>query len=544
MGGVVLSLGDANKLDTTNTSITPALMGLTATQTTERDTTLDWIQTAPMGAPLHTKPALVNYGTQKVLYVMTNQGFIHAIDATDPTAPDNGAPNTAGGEELFAFMPRELLDNLHPQYVGQVGDPHIYGLDGAITRWHEDTNNDGIVNGAETVMLVFGMRRGGKAYYALDVTIPTSPRLLWEVSAATNIAFAGLEQTWSRASLVPVKHGTVETEVLIFGGGFDPAMDGQTSRNPGSGNAIFVVSKEGDLITKITDGAMQYSIPSDLTIIDTNSDGLADRLYAGDMGGLVWRVDFDDISDATDTTVTQIADLGIDDGSYQPIFYPPSVALNNQSGLRFLSIAVGTGDRTQPLLTGTANQLVMLRDLDYEFGAPELPAAVSTYPTITSNNLHDATPNDIGSTDAALVSAARTDLAAKRGWKITLNANEKALSQLLTFEGKIMATTFEPLPDASNDPCNFESTGRLYTVRVGDARPVQVLPDGSETYGELPASKRITLLNTPGIPSKPVKFFGGGGSGSGGNVGNNTMVGTESIPGSSSQVKTVFWHGK
>lgn len=535
-GGVTVSMGLSNLLHKDNTSITHGLLGLNGSQTAESEAALDWIQTAPMGAPLHTKPVMVNYDGQQVLYVMTNQGFIHAIDATDPTAPDNVTPNTAGGEEIFAFMPGELLDNLHKQYTGKVGDPHIYGLDGTVTRWHEDANNDGIVNGADTVMLVFGMRRGGNTYYAMDVTDPTSPKLEWKISGGdTN--FAELQQSWSRASLVPVKLNGVRQKVLMFGGGFDPAMDNIVQTTPGSGNAIFIVSKTGNLIKKITHADMIYSIPSDLTVIDTNSDAMADRIYVGDLGGRVWRVDFQDLGTGNPVTVTQLADLSTNAADHQPIFYPPSVALNNQSGKRFLSVAVGTGDRTQPLLTGTNNRLVMLRDEDYAFGPPS-----TTVTPISPNELHDATLNNIGSTDNTIKDAARADLDAKRGWKINLNSDEKSLSQLLTFEGKIMATTFEPLPDSGADPCGFESAGRLYTVRVADARPVEILPDGTENIADLPASSRVTVLNSPGIPSKPVKFFSSDGTGS--DTGNNTMVGTEAIPGSSSQVKTVFWHAK
>ena len=41
----------------------------------------------------------------------------------------------------------------------------------------------------------------------------------------------------------------------------------------------------------------EYSIAfaTDLTVIDSDADGLADRIYAADLGGRVWRIDFDDV---------------------------------------------------------------------------------------------------------------------------------------------------------------------------------------------------------------------------------------------------------
>ena len=36
---------------------------------------------------------------------------------------------------------------------------------------------------------------------------------------------------------------------------------------------------------------MKYSIPSDITRLDSDGDGKVDRLYVGDTGGRVWRFD-------------------------------------------------------------------------------------------------------------------------------------------------------------------------------------------------------------------------------------------------------------
>ena len=36
---------------------------------------------------------------------------------------------------------------------------------------------------------------------------------------------------------------------------------------------------------------MKNAIPSDITVLDLNGDSFADRMYFGDMGGRVWRMD-------------------------------------------------------------------------------------------------------------------------------------------------------------------------------------------------------------------------------------------------------------
>ncbi len=161
-----------NRLESGNDAITAEMMGLPSGSPL-RETSLDWIQDAPMGAPLHSNSVQVSYGSRDVVYVMTNQGLLHAIDATAPTVLGGG--DTTGGDELFAFMPKRLLSHLPAIKENRNTGSHIYGLDGQITRWHTDINNDGVVNNGEKLLLILGMRRGGTAYYALDVSDPEAP---------------------------------------------------------------------------------------------------------------------------------------------------------------------------------------------------------------------------------------------------------------------------------------------------------------------------------------------------------------------------------
>ena len=61
---------------------------------------------------------------------------------------------------------------------------------------------------------------------------------------------------------------------------------------------------------------MNYSIPSDLTMLDRDNDGKIDRLYATDVGGNVWRVDFEPTAGNTPDKwqVNQLAALGCNGG--------------------------------------------------------------------------------------------------------------------------------------------------------------------------------------------------------------------------------------
>ncbi len=526
-GGVALTRAASHRLRKNNNTISHAMLGL-PDGSGLREASLDWIQSAPMGDPLHSKSVSVNYGVRQVVYIMTNQGLLHAIDATTPTDPT--AADNSGGEELFAFMPKRLLKNLPALAVNANTGSHIYGLDGALTRWHTDDNNDGIVNNGESVLLIMGMRRGGNAYFAVDVSVPTAPRLEWVIDD-NNPMFPELAQSWSRMSLLTVNDRGAKRRVLAFAAGYDAGIqDAANGPVASRGNAIYMVDKNGTLVWSVDSSdhpSMLYSIASDLTVIDTDADAIADRLYVGDVAGQVWRVDFDDISSSP--AVTLFADL--DDG-HQPFFYPPSVAMNEDANGDYLSISVGSGNRTNPLLTGSQNYLYMLKDKDVSKGAP----ARSTT-RIDSTDLYEATSNAVGSSDPAIAAVAKKDLEAARGWKIALNPNEKALSTLVTFEGTLMATTFEAKPSADANACGFDTVGRFYQMDIGTAEPVSNAVYSSTTSNQTTTS-RITTLESSGIPSSPVVIFPKGS----GAV--QVVVDKESVNLINQPLKRVYWHGK
>lgn len=525
-GGLGLGASGNNELHTSNSKLTDKLLGGSG----NRDAILNWIQTAPMGDPLHSQPVNLNYdngfSNQRVMYIMTNQGFLHAFDVSEPTDP-NGS--SAGGQELFAFMPKELLSNLPELHKNSAFGDKVYGLDGDLIRWHVDNNKDGIVNGNDTVMLVFGMRRGGNHYYAVDVTNPDTPRLEWRIDGGS-ADFPRLGETWSRPSLVKVLNGGTEEMVLAFGGGYDAAaLDGSTQRIDNTlGNAIYMVDEDGDVVLSV-DGSdipgMDYAIPSDLTVIDVDGDDVADRIYVGDLGGNLWRMDFDDIKNGL--TGTKLADLS--DGSHRSFFYPPSVAINTSVHGDFMSISIGSGNRTNPLRLNANDRIYMIRDLEIN---ADLPA---NFTTIKTADLYNTTNNDIGSADATVASNAREDLNNAEGWYIDLGANEKSLSQLVTFQGRIMATTFDVDSNAAFDPCSDMSINSFYLMDVATGQPKAL--GGLATDTEFTAADRRHLVNGDGILPQPTLIFAESG-------GVTVVVDNEVVTSFPERLSRVFWHAR
>ena len=108
------------------------------------------------------------------------------------------------GEEVWSFMPRSAMAAQKVLRANGTGMKHPYTLDGAPVAFIQDRNRDGsiVAGDGDRVYLYVGMRRGGKAYYAFDVTNPESPRLLWTIDKGGDFAELGYTFSNPRVGLV------------------------------------------------------------------------------------------------------------------------------------------------------------------------------------------------------------------------------------------------------------------------------------------------------------------------------------------------------
>ena len=254
-----------------------------------------------MGDPLHSRPSTVIYGgpaddPDLTLYATTNDGYLQAVNAQT-------------GEELWAFVPRVMLDRIEELYTNDDVTSRVYGLDGAVRVVRLDRDGDGTIepagsdidgtdgieeNEKDKVFLYFGMRRGGSYYFGLDVTVRTAPKLLWVLGPSD---LPGVGQTWSTPTVARVNvnrtwtSGNPDKMVLVFGGGYDVAQDTVGYVEDSVGNRIFMVDAiTGSLIWRAGPTAdtgaqlsldkMTNSIPGDVRMLDLSGDGFADRMYA------------------------------------------------------------------------------------------------------------------------------------------------------------------------------------------------------------------------------------------------------------------------
>lgn len=449
-----------------------------------------------MGDPIHTQPVAMVYGKladgtdDTVVFVPTNDGYFHAIDAS--VKPD-GTDTATSGTELWSYIPKELLPRLKNLYKDDPVGTKQYGLDGSITALKYDINGDGTISGNDRVILYFSTGRNANvsAYYALDVTDKLNPKVLWKTDGAK---LAGLGQAWSTPKItrVNISGATQNSQrlALVIGGGYDAMEDNNSFYAADTvGNHIYMVDAiSGNLLWSAgSSGAnfnhanMTHAIPSPVTVLDIDGDGYADRMYVGDMAAQLWR--FDITNGATVGNLVAgglLASLGTKKDAVhlaadvRRFYSAPDVAGEQKQRLQpFLSIAIGSGYRGHPLDLGVHDRFYDIRDYN---GFRKLSQAEFNLLPVIRDAATSIVPALVDIT--ALVAPSLPSDAP--GWQLNLNthpdwtAGEKSLASSRTFGDQVIFTTYAPNTSPPTDPCAGVGTGtnRAYAIDVFDGSPV------------------------------------------------------------------------
>ncbi len=365
------------------------------------------------GDVLHARPVVVNYGGTIGIYAFygSNDGFLRAL---------HGGLSSVDGEEKWAFIPTEFVNysKLARLYsnspllrypnsscsISPSPTARDYFWDGVTTAYQSSTSVYYTSNPATTTTTeptagcfaagtcykrpdkswIFAtMRRGGRALYALDVTLPDNPKFMWRVTNSTS-GFSELAQTWSEPKLTKLK-GTFTRSggwsaitnpvVVVFGAGYDAAQEDKPAGSrvtPTMGRGVFVVDAEsGQLIQFLqpTSGVTGYSFAADVNVLDLNNDGYVDRIYAADTNANVFR--FDTVQTVTDVASSgywkryHIAKLGDTDNNgganARKFMFQPEVLPFTYAGTTKALVLIGSGNREKPLpnfeTTGASRRL-------------------------------------------------------------------------------------------------------------------------------------------------------------------------------------------
>ena len=227
-------------------------------------------RTSKLGDIVNSKPVFID----EMLYIGGNDGMLHAFDADT-------------GEERFAYVPNLVFSNLK-----ELADPayeHRFFVDLTPTV----KKAVGIFGGANIdILLVGGLRGGGKGYFAIDVSDAKNivsesglaARVKWEYPVATDD-----DMGFSYSAPVIVKSNSPSHPwVVIVGNGYNSA----------NGSAVLYIldAAYGTVIRKIDTRALPASDGtlnglSSPIAIDLNYDQKTDFVYAGDLQGNLWKFD-------------------------------------------------------------------------------------------------------------------------------------------------------------------------------------------------------------------------------------------------------------
>ncbi len=453
-------------------------------------------------------------GRPLTVFAGANDGMLHAFTGGIYHPGDN--PATADkaeqgwyesgpdaplemGDERWAYIPYNLLPHLkwlthnnytHVDYVDlkpKITDARIFTDAAGNPRDADHPQGWGTVliggmgmgGGAIEVADDFGSGKESRvfrsAYFALDVTVPDHPHLLWEFTHPA----LGFTTGYPCAVRVEEEGGSSQPGddrwFVIFGSG--PTDYQGNSTQP---SRLFVVNlKTGELVRVIGGDGPPGFMASPVSI-DANLDFNADAVYAGEsfLEGEVWQGSMRRLSLKTCTGAACNSsdpwpyaanpaewNLSTLCSTAQPVTAAPAVSLDDDEQLW---IFFGTGryfdffDRAD---NGAEHSFLGIKDPCYRGDCSgEVPFS----------QLYDATPvivhrdGTLSGTSIAAFNDLEHEIEGRPGWHLTLSpGGERVLSKPGILGGVLSFTGYTPDPD----PCGTQDLSALYTLyyRTGTA---------------------------------------------------------------------------
>ena len=390
--------------------------------------------------------AFAAHSRTAVVYAAANDGMLHAF-------------NRRTGNELWAFVPSAVLPTLYKLADTNYPAHHMPLVDATPTV--------GDVYDASThawrSILVGGLGLGGRSYYALDITVPASPTLLWEFSDAD------LGYTFGNPLITKQADGTW---VVAFASGYNNV-------NPGDGNGHLYVldaisgARLQKINTLLAGNAVGTSLtPSGLSkinaYVESAQNNTAQAIYGGDLLGNVWRFD---ISSQVQPYLSamQLAKLQVGT-TPQPITTKPALAQIHYHGTPYKVVYVGTGKYlgSSDITNSAPQSIYALKDDGSSTGLGDVRAATGAASLVVqtasnANGIRVGTSNPV-------------DWGSKAGWYLDLPGS----GERVTANPNIV---LDSLYVAGNTPsdlsCSAGGSSWLYKVDLASGAPTTTSANGS-----------------------------------------------------------------
>jgi type IV pilus assembly protein PilY1 len=267
----------------------------------------------------------------------------------------------------------------------------------------------------------------------------------------------------------------------MMGLGYDPDVDDGISgtRTQGRG-VIFIDAESGADIWQVTSGsvsspsgtvltetAMSYSVPSDLAVVDRDGNGYSDRVYFGDTGGQLWRLD---IGSATISEWKATRLFKFSSTATQRFLNAPDV-VESPDG-KYDMLIIGSGNREKPVETSVQNYMLFYRDYD-QAGVSTATATLQLSDLAAADTLAGGTLEF--DPDQNIVA----DSKFLKGWYLPFESGEKVVTPALTANE---TTTFATNVPGINSACSDLGEARIYKI---NPFVVAGAADGDKNYVEI-----------------------------------------------------------
>jgi type IV pilus assembly protein PilY1 len=368
-----------------------------------------------------------NVSRAGTVYAGANDGMLHAYNA------DTGA-------ERWAYVPRMLHGEMYKLADASYASNHRYYVDGVITV------GDVYDGSAWHTVLVAGLGGGGKGYFALDITDPGNPSVLWEY---TN---SNLGNTYGNP--VITKRANDGTWVVLFASGYNnTAGDSQ-------GRLFMLDALTGSLINSVATGGGTDPDLSGIAkitnwVLDTLVDNSTQYVYGGDLAGNLWRFDINSMA---------VQKLGQTSGTpgALPITSRPEVGrLRDSAGTYHRVIYIGTGrylgandvsGGSTP--ESTVQMMLAVKDTGTNLG------------TLTASLVQQTL--DVSGTPRTIPTPQPVNWASQDGWYVTIPMGERVTIDPRLQLGTIAFVANKPV----DDYCALGGSSWLYTLDFRSGGPV------------------------------------------------------------------------
>jgi type IV pilus assembly protein PilY1 len=374
-----------------------------------------------------------------VILIGGNDGMLHAFRDTD-------------GVEVFAFIPRAVLPNLH--LLASPSYEHRYYVDGQLTEV------DAYLGSWRNIVLG-STGAGARAIFALDVTDTSNlgaNTVLWELDSSLQSDIGHV--------MAPIEAGLMKNGqwAAVFGNG--------PYSGSGTANLFIVNLSTGALIRKIQASATgNNGLGGPRLIRDGNQ--VVVGAYAGDRLGNVWKFDLS----STSSGAWGVSFGGTPlyrAGSAKPITAAPNYVSHPLGGQM---VVVGSGklydegdqsDNTQQALLGLWDKQELIAN--ETTGAAEWSTISATDAEVQSSQMvtHSISGSVSGAEGATYYTLNTPPLNwnIHRGWTLPLtlvSGQRNLLSPTLIF-GYVLFETMSPTVTGVADPCEDSGAGGSYNL--------------------------------------------------------------------------------